>query len=158
MPTIGFFAVTPTIPNSGFCRCPSVRNLFDICSLKGSLGTITNSRLIFSAIRRESIVSVSTMDLIAAGRLEMQRTLANMVTKIFIDEAHHVKAPTWLSFRRMCDKEKVIQFTATPFRNDGQSLDGQFIFNYSLKKAQEDGYFKKISLIWIYWSKLTPQN
>ncbi|MGJ1390231.1 DEAD/DEAH box helicase [Sphingobacterium spiritivorum] len=92
-------------------------------------------------------VIVSTMDLIAAGRLEMQRTLANMVTKIFIDEAHHVKAPTWLSFRRMCDKEKVIQFTATPFRNDGQSLDGQFIFNYSLKKAQEDGYFKKISLI-----------
>ncbi|RKE47100.1 DEAD/DEAH box helicase [Sphingobacterium detergens] len=92
-------------------------------------------------------VVVSTMDLITAGGLEMQRALAGGVSKIFIDEAHHVKAPSWTAFRRLCDDDKIIQFTATPFRNDGQSLDGEIIFNYSLKKAQDDGYFKKITLI-----------
>ena len=92
-------------------------------------------------------VIVTTMDLISAGDRELRRTLAEEVSKVFIDEAHHVKAPSWHSFRKLCDPIKVVQFTATPFRNDGQGLDGKFIFNYSLKKAQDDGYFKKIKLI-----------
>ncbi len=92
-------------------------------------------------------VIVTTMDLLSAGSVELQAALSQYVSHIFIDEAHHIKAPTWLHFRNLCKKEKVVQFTATPFRNDGQNLDGKFIFNYSLKKAQEDGYFKKIELI-----------
>lgn len=92
-------------------------------------------------------VIVTTMDLISNGSNELQGALAQNVSHIFIDEAHHVKAPTWQHFRSLCPKEKIIQFTATPFRNDGQNLDGKFIFNYSLKRAQEDGYFKKIELI-----------
>ena len=92
-------------------------------------------------------VIVTTMDLISNGSTELQATLSHNVSHIFIDEAHHVKAPTWQHFRSLCPKEKIIQFTATPFRNDGQNLDGKFIFNYSLKKAQEDGYFKKIELL-----------
>jgi superfamily II DNA or RNA helicase len=92
-------------------------------------------------------VVVTTMDLISAGTTELQGALASGMTNIFIDEAHHIKAPTWVNFRNLCDKNKVLQFTATPFRNDGQSMDGKFVFNYSLKKAQEDGYFKKINMI-----------
>ncbi len=87
------------------------------------------------------------MDLISAERNELQAALSQNMSYIFMDEAHHIKAPTWLHFRNLCQKEKIIQFNATPFRNDGQNLDGKFIFNYSLKKAQENGYFKKIELI-----------
>lgn len=36
-------------------------------------------------------------------------------------------------------------FTATPFRNDGQKLSGKVIFNFSLRKAQEQGYYQKIN-------------
>jgi len=92
-------------------------------------------------------VIVSTMDLISELDFEQKKLLAEKATHIFFDEAHHVKAPTWLSFRNLAKPEKVVQFTATPFRNDGQSIDGEFIFNYSLRKAQEDGYFKRINLI-----------
>ena len=45
------------------------------------------------------------------------------------------------------DKEKVFLFTATPFRNDGKSLQGKVIFNFSLRKAQEQKYFKKINYL-----------
>ena len=38
----------------------------------------------------------------------------------------------------------VVQFTATPFREDGRRVDGEFIYTYPLKKAQEEGYFKPI--------------
>lgn len=92
-------------------------------------------------------VIVTTMDLISSGTADMQGRLAQKISNLFIDEAHHIKAPTWLNFRKLCNKDKVLQFTATPFRNDGQNIDGKFIFNYPLRKAQEDGYFKKIKLI-----------
>ena len=36
-------------------------------------------------------------------------------------------------------------FTATPFRNDGQKLAGKIIFNFSLKKAQEQHYYEAIN-------------
>src|SRR4029077_4221370 len=37
-------------------------------------------------------------------------------------------------------------FTATPFREYGQALDGKIIFTYPLRKAQGDGRFKPIRL------------
>jgi superfamily II DNA or RNA helicase len=37
-----------------------------------------------------------------------------------------------------------LQFTATPFREDGKPLDGKIVFKYPLKKAQDEGYFKPI--------------
>lgn len=54
-------------------------------------------------------VIVTTMDLISAGNNELQATLSQNVSHIFIDEAHHIKAPTWLHFRNICQKGKVIQ-------------------------------------------------
>ena len=37
-----------------------------------------------------------------------------------------------------------MQFTATPFREDGKPLDGEIIYKYPLRKAQEEEYFKPI--------------
>lgn len=99
------------------------------------------------AFAEQCNVIVTTMDLLSAGSNALQIALNQSVSHIFIDEAHHVKAPTWLHFRSLCEKGKIIQFTATPFRNDGQNIDGKFVFNYSLKRAQQDGYFKPIELI-----------
>ena len=45
---------------------------------------------------------------------------------------------------RSDSKRRVVQFTATPFREDGKPLDGEIIFKYPLKKAQQEGYFKSI--------------
>ena len=70
-----------------------------------------------------------------------------MCTHFFIDEAHHAQASSWESFRRKFESKPIIQFTATPFRNDNQRLEGKIIFNFSLRKAQEQGYFKKINFI-----------
>lgn len=65
-------------------------------------------------------------------------------THLIVDEAHHVTAATWARVKKLFKKNKVFQFTATPFRTDGSRLEGKIIFNYPLKKAQEDKYFKPI--------------
>ena len=66
---------------------------------------------------------------------------------IFIDEAHHSEASSGSRVRDSFSKKQILQFTATPFRNDGIRLDGKIIFNFPLRKAQEQGYFKPIKSI-----------
>lgn len=70
--------------------------------------------------------------------------LLDACTHLFVDEAHHVEARTWRRIRDSFEKKHVLQFTATPFREDGQRLDGRQIYRFRLRQAQELGYFAPI--------------
>lgn len=72
------------------------------------------------------------------------KALAGLCSHLIIDEAHHVAASTWSRIRSAFLEKPTIQFTATPFREDKESLDGKIIYNYPLKEAQRDGYFQEI--------------
>lgn len=72
------------------------------------------------------------------------KALAELCSHLVIDEAHHVAALTWSRVKTAFKGKPCIQFTATPFREDSQALDGRIIYNYPLKEAQKDGYFKPI--------------
>ena len=66
---------------------------------------------------------------------------------IFIDEAHHSSAPTWEVLKSNFKKPKIIQFTATPFREDGKPVNGKIVFNYPLEEAQKNKFFTKIDFV-----------
>ena len=87
------------------------------------------------------------MSILANNSTDRLSLLNERFTNVFIDEAHHIEANTWKKVRKNFDDKKIIQFTATPFRSDRKRLDGKIIFNFSLKKAQEQGYFKPINFI-----------
>ncbi|SEN57799.1 Superfamily II DNA or RNA helicase [Mucilaginibacter gossypiicola] len=89
-------------------------------------------------------VTIATMSVLAACTNEIQTSIAGEITHLFIDEAHHTPAATWSVFKNKFSKQRVVLFTATPFRNDGKKLDGKFVFNFPLKKAQELDYFRPI--------------
>lgn len=91
-----------------------------------------------------SDVIVTTMNVLTNNHTEILNEINEKISNIFIDEAHHVEAETWKKVSNAFDKQKILQFTATPFRNDRKRLDGKIIYNFSLKKAQEQGYFKPI--------------
>jgi superfamily II DNA or RNA helicase len=75
----------------------------------------------------------------------IQARMAHFCDYLFVDEAHHVEAPTWQAFTAHFRDARILQFTATPFREDGNSLPGKIIYKYPLAKAQQDGYFTKIT-------------
>jgi superfamily II DNA or RNA helicase len=93
-------------------------------------------------VRAQVIVTTSHI----AGRCvdEIQSRMAFHCPYLFIDEAHHAEAPTWSAFKQKFQSCRIVQFTATPFREDGKPLDGEIVFKYPLKRAQEEGYFKPI--------------
>lgn len=92
-------------------------------------------------------VVVSTMNLLTTMSNEQHNLISEKCSHLFVDEAHHSKAKSWDSFIRLFDKSKVVLFTATPYRNDGELLEGKIIYNFTLKEAQEQGYFKEIEFI-----------
>jgi superfamily II DNA or RNA helicase len=94
-----------------------------------------------------SNVIVSTMQIIAQAPPEIQARMAELVSALIVDEAHHISARTWTAARSQFKRKKVLQFTATPFRNDGRRVDGRFIYVYPLWKAQEQKLFKPITFV-----------
>ena len=91
-----------------------------------------------------SNVIVATSSIAAQCSPDVQARLVQSCAYLFIDEAHHAEAPTWKEFKQTFQNQKILQFTATPFREDGKPLDGDIIFKYPLKKAQEEEYFRPI--------------
>ncbi|WP_299959421.1 DEAD/DEAH box helicase family protein [uncultured Roseobacter sp.] len=92
-------------------------------------------------------ILITTMNVASGSTPEVQARMAAHVSHLFIDEAHHVPAKTWRRFRSHFLSKNVLQFTATPFREDRARVDGRPIYNYPLWKAQADGYFKKVVYI-----------
>ncbi|MBX9792730.1 MAG: DEAD/DEAH box helicase family protein, partial [Burkholderiaceae bacterium] len=89
-------------------------------------------------------VVVTTSHLLGGCAAAIQDRMAALCTHLFIDEAHHAEAATWRTFRERFGGKLVLQFTATPFREDDQKVDGKLVYVYPLRKAQQEGYFRPI--------------
>lgn len=92
-------------------------------------------------------VVVTTMSILTGLNEDQKALMSDTFSHLFVDEAHHSEASTWKNFISRFGKEKVFLFTATPYRNDGKKLGGKFIFNFSLKKAQQQQYYKQINFL-----------
>ncbi len=90
-------------------------------------------------------VIVTTPSAIYATRPEIRKILLNSCSHLFVDEAHHVAAATWREIQDDFAGKPVVQFTATPFREDGRPLGGRMIYNFPLREAQNQGYFSHIN-------------
>lgn len=63
---------------------------------------------------------------------------------IVVDEAHHSPAESWKNVLEHFSAARVINMTATPFRGDGQEIEGDLVYRYPFKKATFKGYIKRI--------------
>ena len=89
-------------------------------------------------------VVVATPQSLGASSPEALAVLLGACSHLFIDEAHHVAARTWSEIRDRFAAKNVVQFTATPFREDGRHLQGRVIYSFPLREAQAQGYFSQI--------------
>lgn len=101
----------------------------------------------FDEFRRyieKSNIIVTTMALLCKMQEDYKIYLSDMIDLLIVDESHHISAKTWMETKSWFLSNKIIQFTATPFRDDGKKIDGDIIYNFPLHLAQKQGYFKKI--------------
>ena len=110
--------------------------------LKSGIRSVAEAEQLVS----DSNVIVALPNTLEASDPSAATYLCKQCEELFVDEAHHVSAATWLKIRDRFVGKKVTQFTATPFRNDHRHIGGRIIFNYKLSDAQSDGYYKPIRL------------
>ncbi len=92
-------------------------------------------------------VIVTTPGALAASQPAARMSLLDECSHMFVDEAHHVPAATWNTLRDAMKPRPVVQFTATPYREDGRVLGGRLLYAFPLKEAQADGYFAGINYV-----------
>jgi superfamily II DNA or RNA helicase len=112
------------------------------------------------AIFGRAQVIVATMASLSKMPPEIQSEVASKVTHLFVDEAHHIAAKTWRSLKQRFveKKRRIIQFTATPYRNDERRIDGKFIFVYPLRLAQEQKLFRPVHFEAVMASRQTSAD
>lgn len=100
----------------------------------------------------KSNVIITTMSLVSRNTFVQGyiTTLSSLCDTLIIDEAHHVPARTWSQIKNYFTNTKCLQFTATPYRNDGKRIDGDIIYSFPLSLAQQEGYFKPIKFYPIF--------
>lgn len=104
----------------------------------------------FEKILQNSNIIVITMSLLSRFSDELFSLISQYINAVIIDEAHHISAKVWSETKYKLRGINCIQFTATPYRNDGKKVDGKIIFNYPLSLAQEKGFFKSINFVPVF--------
>ena len=114
-----------------------------VCVLKHKPRTAAEVGELFE----QAHVIVTTTSIAGQCEPEAQQAMAALCSHLFIDEAHHAEATTWKALRESFASRLVLQFTATPFREDGAALEGHLTYVYPLRKAQAENYFKPIRFV-----------
>ena len=111
----------------------------------GRLSSGLKSRSDARRFARHCNVVVATPQALNASSEPARAAFTSMFSHLFVDEAHHVRARTWDAVREQFADGKVVQFTATPYREDRQDLGGRLVYAFPLGLAQRQGYFSKIN-------------
>jgi superfamily II DNA or RNA helicase len=92
-------------------------------------------------------VVITTPALLARADQSLLKDIPSLFSHVYFDEAHHVTAKEWAVLKDRLSASKIVQFTATPYRNDRKPIEGKVVYNYPLSQALEDKCFSKISLV-----------
>jgi superfamily II DNA or RNA helicase len=66
---------------------------------------------------------------------------------ILFDEGHHNVANSWDVLRAKFPDARIVSFSATPQRADGQLMAGQVIYSYPVARAIKEGYVKCLKAV-----------
>ena len=101
-------------------------------------------------LRRADIVITNIQQLAGRWLNDLPRDFFDL---ILVDEAHHNVASSWETLRSHFPEAKIINFSATPVRADGQKMAGDIIYSYPVVDAMKQGYVK-----WMRALMLNPKT
>jgi superfamily II DNA or RNA helicase len=66
---------------------------------------------------------------------------------ILFDEGHHSVAESWETLRTHFPNARIVNFSATPLRADGQVMAGRVLYSYPIFRAIQEGYVKRLKAV-----------
>ena len=84
-------------------------------------------------------------------RGEENRWLQNLPNDFFdlilFDEGHHNVAQSWNTLKDKFPAARIVNFSATPLRADGQLMAGRILYSYPVFRAIQEGYVKRLKAV-----------
>ena len=66
---------------------------------------------------------------------------------ILFDEGHHSVADSWETLKARFPNARIVNFSATPMRADGQVMAGRVLYSYPIFRAIQEGYVKRLKAV-----------
>lgn len=66
---------------------------------------------------------------------------------ILFDEGHHSVAETYESLKKKFPAARIVNFSATPLRADGQMMAGKVLYSFPIFRAIKEGYVKRLKAL-----------
>lgn len=106
-------------------------------------GTATN----VSDLQEAHVVVTNIQQLQGANNRWLRSLPGDFFDLILFDEAHHNVADSWNLLRKSFPHAKIVNFSATPRRADGQLMEGRIIYSFPIVEAIESGYVKRLKAV-----------
>lgn len=106
-------------------------------------GTITN----ISDLEESHVVITNIGQIQGEENRWLKQLRGDFFDLILFDEGHHSIATTWEYLKTHFPSAKIINFSATPLRADGQKMAGTILYSYPIFRAIQQGYVKRLKAV-----------
>jgi superfamily II DNA or RNA helicase len=101
-------------------------------------------------------IVVGNIQQFSGGRNKWYEALPNdYFDMILVDEGHHNVADTWTRLFEYFAGAKVVSFTATPMRSDGQVVAGERVYKFGYARSMIMGFIAQIDALFVKPTELT---
>jgi superfamily II DNA or RNA helicase len=100
-----------------------------------------------SDLDESEIVVTNIQQLQGSENRWLQDLPADFFDLILFDEGHHNVAATWTTLKEKFPAARIVNFSATPLRADGQLMAGRILYSYPIVSAIRAGYVKRLKAV-----------
>ena len=142
-------------------KSSSANNFYEKCGVLASGEPFPETVVVASgAVNHDDILNaeivISNIQQIAGEENRWLDALGNdFFDVILVDEGHHNTAASWRQVFSRFPGARVINYSATPTRADGQLMEGQIIYSFPVIQAIQAGYVKRLTAKMLRPSELT---
>ena len=98
-------------------------------------------------MQEADVVITNIHQLQGASNRWLQALPADFFDLIVFDEGHHNVADSWQGLRAKFPEARIVNFSATPTRADGQLMSGRILYSYPVGRAIQEGYIKHLKAV-----------
>lgn len=106
-------------------------------------GTTTNR----ADLEEADVVITNIQQLQGAENRWLQNLPDDFFDLILFDEGHHNVAASWNTLKTKFPQARIVNFSATPLRADGQLMAGRILYSYPVFRAIQEGYVKRLKAV-----------
>jgi superfamily II DNA or RNA helicase len=106
-------------------------------------GTMTNR----ADLDEAAVVITNIQQLQGDANRWLQALPRDYFDLILFDEGHHSVAESWETLKAQFPNARIVNFSATPLRADGQIMAGRVLYSYPIFSAIQEGYVKHLKAV-----------